>query len=114
MQFFFAARIHYSGYPLFVVVRASNCWQRMGKAVGDFGEAASFLAMSGGAIRRGNASASSRLGGWGVHARIAAQASASCSGTTQRLATELEAARIMAQLTPSSQRPKYTATCSRS
>jgi len=36
-----------------------------GKAVGDFGEAASFLAMSGGAIRRGNASASSRLGGWG-------------------------------------------------
>src|SRR6266403_2516600 len=37
--------------------------------------------------------------------------SASCIGTTQRLATELEAARIIAQLTPSSHRPRYAATC---
>src|SRR3982074_862241 len=37
--------------------------------------------------------------------------STSCIGTTQRLATELEAERIIAQLTPSSHRPRYAATC---
>src|SRR6266446_6335578 len=40
--------------------------------------------------------------------------SGSCIGTRQRLATELEAARIIAQLTPSSHRPRYAATCWRS
>src|SRR6202795_1082672 len=37
--------------------------------------------------------------------------SASCIGTMHMLATELEAARIIAQLTPSSHRPRYAATC---
>src|SRR5258708_28627893 len=40
--------------------------------------------------------------------------SASCIGTTHKLATELEAARIIAQLMPSSQWPRYACTCWRS
>jgi len=99
MQFFFAARIHYSGYHSSLSFELA-CWQRMGKAVGDFGEGGQFPGHVWAEQFGGETPAPVPV--WaagGVHARIAARPSASCSGTTQRLATELEAARIMAQLT---------------
>src|SRR5208283_6244889 len=111
VQFASPARIHYSGAHSSLAAVADGFGSRSEISA----SAASFFASSGrneSAPKRQRQFPISRLGTF-MRASLP-NPSASCIGTTQRLATELEAARIIAQLMPSSHRPRYASTCWRS